>query len=53
MIAQDWTRHEWNYVPVMVIEIPGKGRGIVAARDIMIGELIFEDEPESAVSKKQ
>jgi len=27
--------------PIMVTEIPGKGRGLVAARDLKIGELIF------------
>ena len=29
----------------MVTEIPGKGRGLVAARDIEKGDLIFEDKP--------
>jgi len=42
--AADWGRHEWNCVPVMVTEIPGKGRGLVAARNIEKGEVIFEDE---------
>ena len=42
---EDWPRHKWNCVPVMVTEIPGKGRGIVAARDIKMGELIFNDKP--------
>ena len=37
--------HTWNCVPVMVTEIPGKGRGLVAARDIKIGESIFVDNP--------
>ena len=41
----DFTRHKWNCLPVMVTEIPGKGRGLVAARDIEIGELIFIDKP--------
>jgi len=41
----DWPRHGWNCVPVMVTEIPGKGRGLVAARDIKMGELIFKDKP--------
>ena len=41
----DWNRHEWNCVPVMVKEFPGKGRGIVAARDIKLGEIIFTDKP--------
>ena len=40
----DWERHEWNCVPVMVTEFPGKGRGLVAARDIEKGELIFKDQ---------
>ena len=39
----DWPRHSWNCVPVMVTEIPGKGRGLVAARDIKKGEKIFTD----------
>jgi len=42
---EDWTRHEWNCVPVMVTEIPGKGRGLVAARDIKMGEQIFKEKP--------
>ena len=29
----------------MVTEIPGKGRGLVAAKDIKQGELIFTDKP--------
>ena len=41
----DWPRHNWNCVPVMVTEIEGKGRGLVAARDIKMGELIFRDKP--------
>ena len=41
----DFTRHKWNCLPVMVTEIPGKGRGLVAARDIEQGELIFIDKP--------
>ena len=41
----DWPRHGWNCVPVMVTEITGKGRGLVASKDIKIGELIFIDKP--------
>ena len=41
----DRPRHKWNCLPVMVTEIPGKGRGLVAAREIKIGELIFVDKP--------
>ena len=40
---EDWPRHKWNCVPVMVTEIPGKGRGLVAAKDIKMGELLFTD----------
>ena len=40
---EDRARHQWNCVPVMVTEYEGKGRGLVAARDIKIGELIFKD----------
>ena len=43
--SNDWERHEWNCVPVMVTEFPGKGRGLVAARDVERGELIFKDKP--------
>ena len=39
----DWPRHAWNCVPVMVTEYEGKGRGLVAARDIKMGEFIFLD----------
>ena len=42
---EDWERHNWNCVPVMVKEFPGKGRGLVAARDIKMGEEIFIDKP--------
>ena len=41
----DWPRHAWNCIPVMVTKIPGKGRGLVAARDIKMGEFIFLDKP--------
>ena len=42
---EDRARHKWNCVPVMVTEIEGKGRGLVAARNIKMGELIFVDKP--------
>ena len=42
---KDWPRHGWNCVPVMVTEIPFKGQGLVAAKDIKMGELIFIDDP--------
>ena len=41
--AEDWPRHKANCVPVMVKDIEGKGRGLVAAKDIKIGELILID----------
>ena len=41
----DWPRHISNCIPVMVTEYEGKGRGLVAARDIKMGEFIFLDKP--------
>ena len=41
--AEDWSRHRSNCVPVMVTDYEGKGRGLVAARDIKMGELIFKE----------
>ena len=43
--TEDWVRHSWNCLPVMVTEFEGKGRGIVAARDIKMGELIVTERP--------
>ena len=40
---EDWPRHKWNCIPVMVTEIPGKGRGLVAAKNFKKGDLIFTD----------
>ena len=42
--AEDWPRHKENCVPVMVKEYEGKGRGLVAAKDIKMGELILTNE---------
>ena len=39
----DRSRHEENCVPVMVKEYEGKGLGLVAAKDIKMGELILID----------
>ena len=42
--GDDWDRHSRNCpVPAMEKEIREKGRGIVAARDIKMGEVIFTD----------
>ena len=41
--VEDWPRHKDNCVPVMVKEIEGKGLGLVAAKDIKMGELILND----------
>ena len=43
--TEDWVRHSWNCLPVMVTEVEGKGRGLVAARDIKAGELIIKEGP--------
>ena len=50
---EDFQRHKWNCLPVMVTEIPGKGRGLVAARDIKMGELIFVDKPVIKISSDE
>ena len=39
----DRSRHKENCVPVMVKEYEGKGLGLVAAKDIKMGELILID----------
>ena len=49
---EDWPRHKENCIPVMVTEIEGKGRGLVAARDIKMGELIFNDKVVMSVDLK-
>ena len=41
--VEDWPRHKDNCVPVMVTEVEEKGRGLVAARDIKMGEEILVD----------
>ena len=40
---EDWPRHSDNCVPVMVKEYEEKGRGLVAAKEIKMGELILTD----------
>ena len=41
---EDWGRHKDNCIPVMLTELKGKGRGLVASRDIQVGEVIFTEE---------
>ena len=40
---EDWPRHSDNCIPVMVKDYGEKGQGLVAARDIKMGELILND----------
>ena len=35
---EDWPRHSQYCIPVMVAEIPGKGRGLVASKAFKKGE---------------
>ena len=35
----DWERHKDNCIPVMLTETTGKGQGLVASRDIEIGQV--------------
>ena len=39
----DWPRHQENCIPVMVKEYGEKGQGLVAAKDIKMGEQILTD----------
>ena len=48
----DRPRHKKNCIPVILKEIEGKGRGLVAARDFEIGDLIFTDKPSFIVKEK-
>ena len=41
----DWPRHRLNCIPVMVTEYEGKGLGVMATRDIKMGEVISIDKP--------
>ena len=47
--VEDWPRHRENCIPVMVKEYGEKGRGLVAAKNIKMGELILTDK--AVVSK--
>nr|ALS05290.1 histone-lysine N-methyltransferase SMYD3 isoform X2 [Paracalanus parvus] len=40
---EDWPRHSQYCIPVMVAEIPGMGRGLVASKDFKKGEVIFKE----------
>ena len=39
----DWSRHIQFCIPVMVTEIPGKGKGLVASKDFKKGQIIFKE----------
>jgi len=41
---EDWPRHSDNCIPVMMKEYGEKGQGLVAAKDIKMGELILTDQ---------
>ena len=41
---EDLVRHRDNCIPVMVTELAGKGRGLVASRDIKVGDVIFNEQ---------
>lgn len=40
---QDWARHKRLCVPVVIAQVPGKGRGLVASKDIKAGQLVLRD----------
>ena len=41
---QDLERHKDNCIPVVLTETTGKGRGLVASRDIQIGQVILKEQ---------
>ena len=41
--TKDWARHKRLCVPVVIVEIQGKGRGLVASKDFKMGDLIIRD----------
>ena len=41
--VKDWGRHREFCIPVMVSEIPSKGKGLVASKNFKKGELIFQE----------
>lgn len=43
--ASDWSRHKSNCHPVVVAELKGRGRGLVATRQIKKGELVLAEQP--------
>lgn len=40
---KDWPRHKHNCLPVLLTEVQGKGRGLVASKDFKKGDLIFTE----------
>ena len=40
---EDWSRHRQFCIPVMVTEIPGKGKGLVASKDFKKGQVLFRE----------
>ena len=40
---KDWPRHSQFCIPVMVTEIPGKGKGLVASKHFKKGEVLFQE----------
>ena len=47
---EDWSRHREFCIPVMVAEIPGMGRGLVASKDFKKGQIIFTEPAVIAVN---
>ena len=40
---EDWPRHSQFCIPVMVTEVPDKGKGLVASKDIKKGQVVFQE----------
>ena len=48
----DWVRHKQSCPMVVVREVEGKGKGLVAIRNISAGTVIFTEDPLIIVYKK-
>ena len=47
--VEDWPRHREFCIPVMVAEIPGKGKGLVASKNFKRGQVLFKETPAISV----
>ena len=49
---KDWSRHKRLCVPVMIKDIEGKGRGLVASKNFQMGDLILKERAVATIRSK-